>query len=291
MAKEPTDGAELRELRREARELLDGWPGLNGNYGYAHDPHDEARNRAAREKKALEILRRLASLPAAPGGAREPWRCPDCDCRSFARIDEPQQGGGFAPGPMIRCVNCKREYQHPAAPGGEVEREPVLPHDLLIGHVVLRKGVSIATAQGTANRLAARVSALETALAQERARAERAEAERDEAREGWHLANGAADLAMKHRDVAETALTAARQRNDRLVEALGMAERALTSFANAINSAEMQHPYPGFATVTDRLEAARQGVTLYEFGEARFALNQARAARASDSSGDGGEAC
>lgn len=36
--------------------------------------------------------------------------------------------------------------------------------------------------------------------------------ERDEAREGWHLGNGCADLAMKHRDVAEQELTAVRAR-------------------------------------------------------------------------------
>ena len=51
-------------------------------------------------------------------------------------------------------------------------------------------------------------------------------AEVEEAREGWHMANGTADLAMKHRDAAEA-------QAERLAEALRIAEAALEDIGDA----------------------------------------------------------
>lgn len=56
--------------------------------------------------------------------------------------------------------------------------------------------------------------------------AEALRAEVAEARDGWHMANGTADLAMKHRDAAEA-------RAARLAEALRVAEAALADIGDA----------------------------------------------------------
>ncbi len=45
---------------------------------------------------------------------QEDWRCgassrPGCGGREFARIDIQMIDGSFAPGPRVRCVNCKRD--------------------------------------------------------------------------------------------------------------------------------------------------------------------------------------
>lgn len=50
-------------------------------------------------------------------------RCPECDCASFARIDERKPSGGFGPGPLVRCVHCKREFYQPEA--GPLDPVPV----------------------------------------------------------------------------------------------------------------------------------------------------------------------
>lgn len=50
------------------------------------------------------------------GGTPVDWRCPDCGCRTFARVDERKPDGKFAPGPQIRCVSCKRVYAAPLPP-------------------------------------------------------------------------------------------------------------------------------------------------------------------------------
>jgi hypothetical protein len=41
------------------------------------------------------------------------WRCPDCGCQTYARVDERKPDGSFGPGPQIRCVSCKRTYDKP----------------------------------------------------------------------------------------------------------------------------------------------------------------------------------
>lgn len=48
-----------------------------------------------------------------------------------------------------------------------------------------------------------------------RARAEKAESALVTAEDGWHMANGVADLAMKHRDLAESALAECREDAER----------------------------------------------------------------------------
>ena len=35
------------------------------------------------------------------------WRCGQCGCATYARVDEQQADGTFAPGPKVRCVECK----------------------------------------------------------------------------------------------------------------------------------------------------------------------------------------
>lgn len=41
------------------------------------------------------------------------WRCPSCRCSSYARMDERGADGHFAPGPGIRCVECKNTFFPP----------------------------------------------------------------------------------------------------------------------------------------------------------------------------------
>lgn len=56
--------------------------------------------------------------PEAQGNvAVEPveWRCDECDCTSYARMDERKPNGGFGPGPLVRCVNCKKVHSVPAS--------------------------------------------------------------------------------------------------------------------------------------------------------------------------------
>lgn len=38
------------------------------------------------------------------------WRCPECRCHGYARVEERKSDGRFGPGRMIRCVECKRTY-------------------------------------------------------------------------------------------------------------------------------------------------------------------------------------
>lgn len=56
--------------------------------------------------------------------------------------------------------------------------------------------------------LAARNVNVRSYMEEWEARATRAEAALAEARDGWHMANGVAELAMQHRDAAEAALAA-----------------------------------------------------------------------------------
>lgn len=37
----------------------------------------------------------------------------NCGCRTFVRVEEREPNGKFAPGPFIRCVNCKCTYKQP----------------------------------------------------------------------------------------------------------------------------------------------------------------------------------
>ena len=81
-------------------------------------------------------------------------------------------------------------------------------------------------------------------------------AEVAEARDGWHMANGTADLAMKHRDAAEA-------RAERLAEALRIAMQALIPLHNA-------HMPDERAGLTDEDVAAAEAA----FEQARAALEQ-----------------
>ncbi len=83
--------------------------------------------------RAVEALTTLRTAQQAPGGAGSgssngaqtpedewpPFRCRECDCRSYAKVDERKPDGSFGPGPLIRCVECKRTYPFASiAPGG-----------------------------------------------------------------------------------------------------------------------------------------------------------------------------
>jgi hypothetical protein len=69
-----------------------------------------------------------AVQPADDTGAVE-WQCSECQCRTYARMDERSTDDGFTtfrPGPYVRCVNCKREHYFPAlaahpAPAADAE--------------------------------------------------------------------------------------------------------------------------------------------------------------------------
>lgn len=38
------------------------------------------------------------------------WRCPECNCHSFAYVDERKPDGSFGPSGNKRCVNCKMVF-------------------------------------------------------------------------------------------------------------------------------------------------------------------------------------
>lgn len=41
--------------------------------------------------------------------SEEKFNCPGCSSRTCARIDQQIVDGTFAPGPWVRCVECKRD--------------------------------------------------------------------------------------------------------------------------------------------------------------------------------------
>lgn len=41
----------------------------------------------------------------------QPFQCPHCDCRSYARVGERKGDGDYRPGLLIRCVECKAVYR------------------------------------------------------------------------------------------------------------------------------------------------------------------------------------
>jgi hypothetical protein len=51
---------------------------------------------------------RLAALSHRTDAGGEDWRCDQCGCRSYARVDEQKEDRSFGPGPFIRCVHCKK---------------------------------------------------------------------------------------------------------------------------------------------------------------------------------------
>ncbi|KQQ29416.1 hypothetical protein ASF53_19485 [Methylobacterium sp. Leaf123] len=67
---------------------------------------------------ADKVIRAALAAPRADSAERTAglWRCPECDCHSYARVDQKQPGGGYAPGPLIRCVNCKDVFDTRATP-------------------------------------------------------------------------------------------------------------------------------------------------------------------------------
>lgn len=80
--------------------------------------------RASDMRRAIE-----AALAASPAPASEPsraqsdeLRCPVCDCHTLSHVDEQKADGHFAPGPLVRCVNCKREFDRAA-----LSRAPTIP--------------------------------------------------------------------------------------------------------------------------------------------------------------------
>lgn len=73
--------------------------------------------------------------------AETEWRCDDCGCKSFARVDEPKYDGSFGPGPQVRCVNCKAVTDFPVSKPphqeeGDVERISRDLDDLCEGDVL-----------------------------------------------------------------------------------------------------------------------------------------------------------
>lgn len=55
------------------------------------------------------------ALPDASPAPEDRWECPECRCHQYALCDEQKEGGSFSPGPVKRCVNCKR-LDYSAAP-------------------------------------------------------------------------------------------------------------------------------------------------------------------------------
>ncbi len=62
---------------------------------------------------------------AAPAQQPVAWRCDECGCASYARMDERKPEGGFGPSPLVRCVNCKKVHNVPAASEPELRAEIV----------------------------------------------------------------------------------------------------------------------------------------------------------------------
>lgn len=68
-----------------------------------------------------------AALPHLGSGEAVPvaWRCAECGCLTFARVDERGADGHFHPGSNVRCVNCKRVsyWPDPAPPSSGLMEE------------------------------------------------------------------------------------------------------------------------------------------------------------------------
>lgn len=58
-----------------------------------------------RDVGLISATLRSAETSAAVGGV-DGWRCDNCGCRTYARVDILVEGK-FQPGPDVRCVECK----------------------------------------------------------------------------------------------------------------------------------------------------------------------------------------
>jgi Lar family restriction alleviation protein len=70
------------------------------------------------EAEAIAAWNTRAAL-AQRAGEGESWECPECRCKTYARVDQRSTDDGhtkFVPGPYVRCVNCKREWYLPENP-------------------------------------------------------------------------------------------------------------------------------------------------------------------------------
>lgn len=66
-----------------------------------------------------------ASAPVAGEAEPREWRCPECSCQTYARVDEQGEDGRFHPGAAVRCVNCKHVWNYPSPAASSAEAEPV----------------------------------------------------------------------------------------------------------------------------------------------------------------------
>lgn len=82
---------------------------------------------AASLRKARVNMSMAVSLREWLSGDVQGMTCPHCRGRQFARVDEAKPGGGFGPGPMLRCVSCKETLlvPIPAAKASQPNIKPV----------------------------------------------------------------------------------------------------------------------------------------------------------------------
>jgi FtsZ-binding cell division protein ZapB len=126
------------QLERRARKIAALKMGLsNDGERLPDDLWQQAIPQAERDfERGFDYGDETAS-PSGPVPA-DWWRCPECGCHSFARIDERKPDGRFAPGPMIRCVNCKRVFA--SGPVSEGEASAYLIEYSRGGFALVRRG-------------------------------------------------------------------------------------------------------------------------------------------------------
>lgn len=103
-------------------QILNWWEGPPPRYLVCHPLHPDYREDFLAQHgmgtwmrvDLFDVVRETESLRRSFPSSSD-WRCPDCGCKSYARVDEAKPEGGFGPGPLIRCVNCKRDYKMPSS--------------------------------------------------------------------------------------------------------------------------------------------------------------------------------
>jgi hypothetical protein len=90
----------------------------------AHEGYDMAR-------ELLFLRSRPAPPPESEGEAKGRWKCTECWCHSFTRIDKQHQpSGNFVPSDDVRCDNCKAVSRYPATLPANHKLVPVEATDL-----------------------------------------------------------------------------------------------------------------------------------------------------------------
>ena len=149
---------------------------------------------------------------ATPG----PWEWINSNTDEPFDFDSPWDGGGY---PSLRTVECFGENKTEVRDGGTYTSF-ALPKWILDAEPMQNgndaaNAALIVAAVNALPALCAEVEALFETVRRADERAEKLRAELSESREGWHMANGVAELAMKHRDAAEAKVESLRKDAER----------------------------------------------------------------------------